>query len=99
VLTLGFCMGIILHTGLKDILMAQIETIEENGSKSYVGVVEFDDCTEVMDNFDGEIQGDRFVIENSDGVIEKLFRDDLIDRSEKEALENCDYLAFTGVKS
>jgi hypothetical protein len=51
--------------------MAEIETIEENGSKSSI-------C--------------------SDGVIEKLFRDDPINRGETEAFENCDYLAFTGVK-
>ena len=79
--------------------MAHIETTEENGRKIYTGVVEFDDCSEVIDNFDGEIQDDRFIIENSTKVIEKLFRDDLINRGEKDALENCDYLAFTGVKS
>lgn len=78
--------------------MAQIETIEKNGVKSYVGVVEFDDCQEVMDNFDGEVQGNRFVVENSEEVIKKLFRDDLIGRGEKKAFENCDYLAFTGVQ-
>lgn len=78
--------------------MAQIETIAQNGANFFIGVVEFDDCQEVMDNFDGEIQENRFVIKNSDEVIAKLYKDDLIDRGEKEALVNCDYLAFTGVK-
>lgn len=78
--------------------MAQIETVIENGIKSYVGVIGFDDCQEVMDNFDGEVQGNRFIVVNSDEVIEKLYLYDLIDRGEKQALENCDYLAFTGVK-
>lgn len=77
--------------------MANIESIEKNGVNIYIGVVEFDDCQEVMDNFDGEVQDNRFVIKNSDEVITKLYRDDLINRGEKEALENCDYLAFTGV--
>jgi len=77
--------------------VANIESIEKNGVNIYIGVVEFDDCQEVMDNFDGEVQDNRFVIKNSDEVITKLYRDDLINRGEKEALENCDYLAFTGV--
>lgn len=79
--------------------MAQIETIQKNGENIFIGVIDFDDCQEVMDNFDGEVQGNRFVIKNSDEVMAKLYRDDLIERGEKEALENCDYLAFSGVKS
>jgi len=77
--------------------MAYIETIKKDGKNIFVGVIEFDDCQEVIDNFDGEIQADRYIIENSNDVMEKLFRDDLIDRAEKESLENCDFLAFTGV--
>lgn len=77
--------------------MAHIESLQQNSKNIYIGVVEFDDCQEVMENFDGEIQGNRFVVKNSEDVISKLYRDDLIERAEKEALENCDYLAFTGV--
>ena len=77
--------------------MAHIETIEKDGKNVFVGVIEFDDCQEVMDNFDGEIEGNRYIIKNSDDVMEKLYKDDLIDRGEKEALENCDILEFTGV--
>lgn len=79
--------------------MAHIETIRLNGENIFIGVIDFDDCREVMDNFDGEVQGNRFVIKNSDEVMAKLYRDDLIGRGEKEALENCDYLAFSGVES
>lgn len=78
--------------------MAYIETIKKDGKNIFVGVIEFDDCQEVIDNFDGEIQADRYIIENSNDVMEKLIRDDLIDRGEKESLENCDFLAFTGAK-
>ena len=78
--------------------MSHIETIKKDGKNLFIGVIEFDDCQEVMDNFDGETQENRFVIKNSDEVMAKLYKDDLIDRGEKESLVNCDYLAFTGVK-
>ena len=76
-----------------------IEKIQRDGTNIFIGVIEFDDCQEVMDNFDGEIQGDRYIVRNSDEVIAKLFKDDLIGKGEKISLENCDYLAFTGVNS
>lgn len=78
--------------------MSHIETIKKDGKNLFIGVVEFDNCQEIIDNFDGEIQGDRYVIENSNNVIDKLFKDDLIERGEKISLENCDYIAFTGVR-
>lgn len=79
--------------------MAHIETLVKDGEKSFIGVIEFDDCSEVMDNFDGFIDGNRYMIENTNDVIKKLYSYNLIDRGEKEAIENCDYFAFTGVKS
>lgn len=78
--------------------MASIEMIEKEGQRTFVGVVEFDNCSEVIDNFDGEIQGNRYILDNSNEVLGQLFSADLISRSEKQTLENCTLLAFTGAK-
>lgn len=36
--------------------MASIEMIHKDGANFFIGIVEFDDCSEVMENFDGEVQ-------------------------------------------
>ncbi|MDQ1340806.1 MAG: hypothetical protein QG567_1964 [Campylobacterota bacterium] len=77
--------------------MAAIEPVTKNGKTCYVGVVEFDDCSEVMDNYDGFIVCERYGVKNKDDVLKKLYGDGLIERGERVALENCDYLNFTGV--
>lgn len=77
--------------------MATIEMMEKNGKNFFIGVVEFDDCSEVMESFEGEIDGEKYVVVNTPEILEKLYRDDLIDKGEKLALENCDVIAFTGV--
>ena len=59
--------------------MSHIETIKKDGKNLFIGVVEFDSCQEIIDNFDGEIQGDRYVIENSNNVIDKLFKSEPIE--------------------
>jgi cyanophycinase-like exopeptidase len=51
-----------------------------------------------MENFDGEVQDNKYIVANTVDILEKLYRDDLIDRGERESLENCDVIAFTGVK-
>lgn len=78
--------------------MASIEMIQKDGANFFIGIVEFDDCSEVMENFDGEVQADKYIIANTVDTLEKLYRDNLIDRGERESLENCDAIAFTGVK-
>ncbi len=78
--------------------MAHIETLKQDGKNVFVGVVEFDDCQEVIDSFDGEIQEDRFIITNTNDILLKLYQANLIERGERESLENCDFIAFTGAK-
>ncbi len=78
--------------------MASIEMIQKDGANFFIGIVEFDDCSEVMDNFDGEVQNDKYIVANTVDTLEKLYRDGLIDRGERESFENCDVIAFTGVK-
>jgi hypothetical protein len=51
-----------------------------------------------MENFDGEVQDDEYFVANTADTLEKLYRDDLIDQGERESLENCDVIAFTGVR-
>jgi len=78
--------------------MASIEMTQKDGVNFFIGIVEFDDCSEVMDNFDGEVQDDKYIVANTVDTLEKLYRGDLIDRAERESLENCDVIAFTGVR-
>lgn len=78
--------------------MASIEMIQKDGVNFFIGIIEFDDCSEVMENFDGEVQNGKYIVANTVDTLEKLYRDDLIDRGERESLENCDVIAFTGVK-
>lgn len=73
--------------------MAHIETIIEN-NKKYVGLIEIDNLQELFDNFDGEFKENRFVIKNSSTIMEKLYTLNLIEKGEKIAFENCDFLAF-----
>jgi hypothetical protein len=79
--------------------MAHIETLKQDGKNVFIGVVEFDDCQEVIDSFDGEIQEDRFIITNTNDILLKLYQANLIERGERESLENCDFIAFTGAKA
>jgi len=73
--------------------MVHIETIIEN-NKKYVGLIEIDNLQELFDNFDGEFKENRFVIKNSSTIMEKLYTLNLIEKGEKIAFENCDFLAF-----
>lgn len=79
--------------------MAHIETLKQDGKNIFVGVIEFDDCQEVIDSFDGEIQEERFIIPNTNDILLKLYQANLIERGERDSLENCDFIAFTGAKS
>jgi hypothetical protein len=79
--------------------MAHIETLKQDGKNIFVGVVEFDDCQEIIDSFDGEIQEGRFIIPNTDDILPRLYQANLIEKGERDSLENCDFIAFTGVKA
>lgn len=72
--------------------MMSIKLIK-NG-KIYVAIIELADLQEVMDNFDGIATENGFILENKDNVINELYKLNLLDRGEKIAYENCDYLAF-----
>ena len=45
--------------------MASIEMTQKDGVNFFIGIVEFDDCSEVMDNFDGEVQDDKYIVANT----------------------------------
>lgn len=78
--------------------VAHIESIQQESGKIYIGVVDYDDCSEVVDNFDGEFENGRYVIANSKEILAELYRKNLLEKGEMIALENCDYLAFNGAK-
>jgi len=78
--------------------MSNIETIIQNGKELFIGVIDYDNCKEVMENFEGEIKDNRYLVTISKDTLESLYTNNLIERGEKIAFENCDMLAFTGIK-
>ncbi len=76
--------------------MSSIEKTTKDGNDFFIGVIDYDDCSEVIENFNGKIENNRYIVDLTEDVLERLYQNNLINRGEKIAFENCNALAFTG---